>query len=112
MNNVFAMSRVERIGNLDAVLQNEFGLEGMIADLIGERLAHQQFHHDKLLAIMFFDLIDGADVGMVEGGGRAGLAQEARRNFRAALETIGQHLDGDAASQAQIFRFVNYSHSA
>ena len=37
----------------------------------------EQFHDDERLAFMFVDIMDGADVGVVECGSGLGLAAEA-----------------------------------
>ena len=45
---------------------------------VGERLAFEVLHHQVVDAVLLADVVDGADVGMVQGGGGAGLTLEAR----------------------------------
>ncbi len=49
----------------------------MAAEIGLQSLASQQLHHQVGLSILFADVVDGADVGVVERGGRSRLSQEA-----------------------------------
>jgi hypothetical protein len=42
-----------------------------------ERAAVHEFHGDEGMAVLLADVVDGADVGMVERGGSFGFATEA-----------------------------------
>jgi len=42
-----------------------------------QSLALKQFHHNERLTGMFFDAMNGANIGMVEGGSRSRFAFEA-----------------------------------
>jgi len=44
---------------------------------LAQRLAFQQFHDDERLAVVFVNVVDGADVRMVKRRGCASLAPEA-----------------------------------
>ena len=51
--------------------------KAVVGEIQLQRLASQQLHHQVGLSILFADIVDGADVRVVQGGGRPGLAQEA-----------------------------------
>ena len=51
--------------------------ERPVAQPLGERLALEQLHGDEELAVVLADLVDLADVRMVDAGRRARLAPEA-----------------------------------
>ncbi len=70
----------------------------------------EKLHRDERLAILLADVINCADVGMVQGGGGLGLALEAAQSLRIAGNLIGQELEGDEAMQASVFSFVHHSH--
>ena len=68
----------------------------------GEGLAFDQFHHD----VVGSDVVEMADVGVVERRDGSGLAVEAFR------ELGGAGLDGDVAAEAGVVGFVDFAHAA
>ena len=58
---------LQRVGDLDTQFQQLVGREGLGGDAMLERLPFQQLHHDEGLAFVSADVVNGADVGMVEG---------------------------------------------
>jgi hypothetical protein len=56
--------------------------------------------------------MNGADVGMVQGGGRARFPPEALQHQRGIGDIGRQELESDKAAQHGIFRLVNHSHPA
>ena len=52
--------------------------EGGPGEEVAELLAADQLHGDVGDALRLVDAVDDGDVGMLEGGGGVGLAQEAR----------------------------------
>jgi hypothetical protein len=70
------MRGVERIGHLDADLQQPLHVHRAAADAMFERGAVHEFHGDEGMAGILADLINRADVGVIQGRGGAGLAAE------------------------------------
>ena len=58
------------------------------------------------------NLVDGADVGMVQGGGGAGLTLEALERLRVLGYFVGQKLEGDKAAELDVLGFVDHTHPA
>ena len=56
------------------------------------------------------DVVDGENVGMVERRGGAGFLFEPRAALRVA-GAVGENLDGDAAAQPRVVRFVHDPHA-
>src|SRR5579859_4413485 len=77
-----------------------------------ERLAFEQLHGDEALAIRFADVIEGTDVGMVQGGGGAGLALKALERLRIARKIFRKKFERDVAAQASVLGLVNDAHAA
>ena len=72
----------------------------------------EKLHGDEGLAILFADVVDGADVRMVQGGCGLGFALEAGQRLRVAGHFLGQKLEGHKAVQTRVFRFVDDAHPA
>jgi hypothetical protein len=49
--------------------------------------------------VLLVNFVDGADVGMVQGGGSLRFALEAGQSLRVFSNLVGQELQGDKAVQ-------------
>ena len=58
------------------------------------------------------DVVDGADVGMIQRGGRPRLALEALERTGLHGHVVGQELEGDRAIEARVFGLVDHAHAA
>ena len=61
---------------------------------------------------MLADVVERADVGVVQRRGRAGLALEAFRGQRIGGSRLGQELDRDVATEPEVFGAVHDAHAA
>jgi hypothetical protein len=64
------------------------------------------------MAVLLPDLVDSADIGMVEGGGGLGLALEPAQGLRISSNFVGQELQGDKPVQGYVFGLVDHTHPA
>ena len=55
--------------------------QGTLTQQFGHVLSFHVFHGKKVLTVMFADLMNGYDVGMLEGGGGLGLALKTFDQF-------------------------------
>ena len=62
-------------------------------------------------AVLFADVINRADVGVIERGCGLGFALETGERLRIAGNFIGQELEGDKAMQPGVFRLVDNAHA-
>jgi hypothetical protein len=70
-------------------------------------------HGDEELALRgFTNVEDGADVGVVEGGGGFGLAREPLAEKRFLAPFNGQKLEGDSAIEAGVSSAIDDAHAA
>ena len=58
------------------------------------------------------DVVNGADVGMVESGGGLGFALEAAESLRVSGDLVGQELQGDEAAELNVLGLVDDTHAA
>src|SRR5437867_1468969 len=67
MDDALRMCCIERVGNLDAEIEHRFDFQRLAIDYVPERLSVQQFHCDEGSPIDLINLIDRADVRMIQG---------------------------------------------
>src|SRR5580704_1203396 len=77
-----------------------------------ERQAVQKLHGDERLPVLLADLINGADVGMVQRRCSLRLALKAGQRMRVSGNVIREKLEGDEAMQPRVFSFVVHAHPA
>ena len=76
MSDALRMSRVEPVGGLDSDFEQRVCLYRVALDEVVERLAFQHLHGNERSTLMLTNLMDGADIGMVQGRSGTGLAEE------------------------------------
>ena len=65
-------------------------------------LAFEIFHGQIGAAIFFADIVDGADIGVIQGGGGAGLAAEPIEHGKLASDLVGEKFERDEAAEAGV----------
>jgi hypothetical protein len=78
-------------------------------EAVAQRLAGDQFHGDVGLALDLADLEDLADVGVVDAGLGAGLAEQAGREIGMIA---ADELEGDGAAELRVVGAVDGAHAA
>ncbi len=76
MSDAFAVRGVERVGDVDGNIEKPCVRQGPPSDQVMERSALEQFHGDEVLSLKLVNLVNGADMGVVQGGRRASFALE------------------------------------
>ena len=66
MNDTFAMCRVQRIGNLNCQTEQDIGFEGLSCYLMFQRHPVQKFHCDESQRLLLANVINCADIGMIQ----------------------------------------------
>ena len=112
MDNALGVGSVERIRDFDGELQQKVGLERLAGDAVLQGEAVQVFHDDEGLAVLLVDLVDGADVGMIQGRGGAGFALKSFKGLSIRCNLFGEKLESDEASELDVLSFVDDTHAA
>ena len=66
MDDALGVSCIESIGNLNPQIEQLIRLHGAALDTVLESLAFQVLHDDEGLALVITDVMDDANVGMVQ----------------------------------------------
>ena len=75
-------------------------------------VALQVLHDDERPAVVFADVVDGADVRVVERRCRLRFAGEPAQGLRFAGELVGDELESHEAAQARVLGLVHDAHAA
>ena len=76
-----------------------------------ERLPVEVLHGDEGVAGFFANVVNSADVGVVQRGSGLRFAAETREGLRIFGDFIGEKFEGHEAVQAGIFRLVHHAHA-
>jgi hypothetical protein len=60
------VGRVEPFRNLDGQIEDGFYIHGAATDAVLQRLAIQEFHQDVRLAALLTNIVNRADIGVVQ----------------------------------------------
>jgi len=77
-----------------------------------EGLAIKKFHGDEGAGVFFADVVDGADVGVIESGGGFGFAAEAGEGLRVVSDFGREKFEGDEAVEACVLSLKDNAHAA
>src|SRR5208337_2729824 len=112
MDDALGVGGVERIGDLDAQQKQRVEFHGTVADEMLQRCAVEVLHDDVGLAVLLAYVVDGADIGMIEGGCGSSLAAEALERLAVSGYIFGEEFEGDEAVEAGVLGFVHDAHTA
>jgi hypothetical protein len=77
-----------------------------------QRLAFEQFHGDEGATLEFADVINSADVGVIERRRGAGFAAKALDGLGVLRNIVGKKFQGHVAAQARVLGFINDAHTS
>ena len=122
MDDARAMRRVERVADLDRDPQRLAGGSGPARQTLGQRLAFEILQHQKANRVTseagsgrgpaLADVVERADVRMIERRDRARFALEAVAELRIGRELRRQNFDRDRAIEARVARPIDFAHAA
>ncbi len=82
MNNAFAVGSIQPVGNLNRQTQQRVGIQGPSRDAMHQGHAVQKFHDDEGPPVVVPNLIDGANIGMIQCGSCLRLPLEPGKRLR------------------------------
>ena len=112
VNDLFLVRCLESSRRLDRDIERVLQLERPGLDLLLQRLAFEKGHGNEGLAFDFIDLVDVADVGVIECGGRFRLSPEPRLNFLVAEQVSRQEFQSYRTLEVRVLSLVNDTHAA
>ena len=82
MNDAFAVRGIERIRDLNGQQEQLLIIQRTAGDDVFERQAVQILHGDECSSLLLPDVVNGADIGMIQGGCRLRFPLETRQRLR------------------------------
>ncbi len=82
------------------------------ADTLLQRRSGQKFHGDERAAALLADVINRADIRMVERRSRFGLTLESFQRLRIARQFVREEFQSHSAVQPGVFSLKNDTHPA
>ena len=101
---------VQGIRDLDRKIQQLIELDGRAFDAVLERLAVQELHGDEGLMVLLPDLINRADVGVIQRRGRLCFTPEAFQGLMVLGKAFGQEFQGDKSVESRVLGLVDHTH--
>ena len=112
MDDAAGVRRVERVGDLDAERKDGFEFHRAAADQVLERRTVEELHDEEGAAVVLADVVNGADIGMIQSGSGFGFAAKTLEGLAILREIFGKKLQGDEAAEARVLGLVNHAHAA
>ena len=100
------------IGDLDGQLQQFLNFHGLIINVMFQGHALEQFHADEGTPFMLPDIVNRANVGMIQGRSGARFALKALQRGVVLDHIIGKKFQRNVAAQARVFGLIHHSHAA
>ena len=91
MDDPLGVGSGERVGHMNGDIEEFVDIHGLAPDALLQALALQLFHDDEGMAVVVFDFVDGADAGMVQQRGGAGLALKALHGLVSPVRLSGRN---------------------
>ena len=106
------MRCIEGIGDLDREGKQDVEIQRTASNRVLQGLAFEELHRDEGAAVLLADVVDGADVRVIERRGRLGFALEARQRSGVQGNFVGQKLQCDEAVKAGVLSLINHAHTS
>ena len=112
MNDAFGVRCIEGVGDFDCHREQHFRFQGAARDAMLQGHSVQKLHGDERMALVLADVMNRANVRVIQGGGSLRFALETSQSLRVFGHFVGQKFQGDEAVQAGVFGFIDHSHAA
>ena len=106
------MRGVQRVGNLDPDVEQRIQAERAGGKPILQRRALQVLHDDERTPVLLADVMDGADVRVVQRRRRPRFTRESAQCVRIRRELVGDELERHRAAESRVFGLIHDAHAA
>ncbi len=108
----FGVSSIQCVRNLDSERQDQFGVQWPTTNAMLQGQSIQKLHRDEGLSVLVINLVDGADIRMIQCGRSLGFALKAGECLRVFGYIVGQELESHKAIEFDILGLIDDTHPA
>src|ERR1700678_1075439 len=112
VHNALRVSRIQSIGDLDRQVAQNLSRNRFPGNAVLQSHAIKKLHGNEGRTVLVINLVDRADVGMIQCRSSFGLALKAQKRLRVFGDLIRQELQGHKAVERNILGLVDDAHSA
>jgi hypothetical protein len=103
---------VQSVGNLDGQIEGRLYFKRLASDQVPERLALQELHSNESSPIGLVNLVDGANVRMIQCRSSFGFALKTAERQGAFGYIVGQELESYKTTELHILGLIHDTHGA
>lgn len=111
MDDALAVGAVEGVGDLPGVFESLGERKRALLQAAEEAFAFQVLHHHVIDVTFAANVVEDADVRVLERRDGAGFAFEALEDVLAPGDVRGENFEGDRAVQARVAGLVDFAHA-
>ena len=112
MHNATRMSCVERISDINSRCHEQIEFKRLAADQMLQGFAFEVLHHDEGATVVLTNVVNRANVRMIQAGRRLCFAAEAAEQVLVSSDIFWKKFERNEAAQAGVFGLENHPHSA
>src|SRR6516225_293037 len=112
VNNPLPVCSIQRVGDLDSYLEHLFQFHWPTSDGVFQGFAFQKFHSDESSAVFFADVMNGADVRMVQRRSCLCLSLKPGQRVWVLRHVVREKFQCDEPMQARVFGLIHDTHAA
>jgi hypothetical protein len=112
VNNSFAVGGSECVRNLSPPFKNLLKRQRPSGNVMLQRGAFHKLHGNKRLAILLANLVDRANVGVIQRGSCTRLSTKPFQYLRIVGQVVGNKLERDEPMKGRILGLVHDAHAA
>ena len=112
VNDSFRMRRVQGIRDFNSQFDDLVERKRPAGNPLAQRLPLEKFHRDEFAAVLFADVVNRANVRMVERGGRLRFAAEPLERGGFAGHFTGEEFQAYGAMQPRVLGLVDDAHAS
>jgi hypothetical protein len=106
------MRRLQTLRDLSPNLERVFERQRPFGDAVFQRLALEEGHCKEGLAVGVINLVDRADVGVMERGGGLSFAQEALLRLGVTEQVSAEEFQRHLSAQLRVLNPIDHAHPA
>src|SRR5262249_5884654 len=110
MDDAGSMRCVQGVGDLDCEIEQQRHVQRLAFDAALQSFAVQELHRDEGPAVCYINVVNGADIRMIEGGSSSRFTLEPNKSSGIGGHALRQEFQSDAPLQLEIFGLVDHAH--